>query len=648
MKAKVSYKVENKVFPPKLGEVELQREIGKRVDRFIYERVSGEFARKEILREAEEMFRDRFDDELYDVGNGYGNWAGEFWGKLIISAVQVCKLKQDPQLRETIRQSAYNILQYQTADGYLNTYRDYRNIMPADPEDTMKYLGWLGDPNYSVWCQKYTFWGLLEAAELLDDTHILTCAEKMAEQLMAVLEELQVRLKDTGICEGMCACSILKPILILYRLTGKKKYYQFALEIVKQWNRRDGEAPNLIRNALSGKPVAQWYPTAKTYPPEKAGMWSSKAYEMMSCYEGLCELYRIDGNEKYLNAVKGLYELLIQYESNILGSVGYCEMFFNAAAYPDAATEICDVIHWMRICYELFCLTGEPKYMESFEKAFVNAFLAGMHQDGKYGAFFIRSSGRHWLAEGHCNTKYQHCCVNNIPRGFCNAAEAAVMGSREGYYINSYIPTRVRFGDAVIWVKDGYIDSGAVTIHGRNLEVGKRLFLRIPEWSKNTLIRCMGAEYSAEAGTYFELSIEKPDFFLKIQFDITPRILDFAGEYRVLPENDYHIKRWTDNIGGPCDRGAMVPHAMSTVRRGPAILARSKRVGSKEEDMFSGKTIWGKKPEISAEMIRHDNLLCACDVTFWMDGENVVYRMCDYASAANQDLGDPRYFTVFV
>ena len=87
MKAKVSYKVENKIFPPKLSAVELQREIGKRVDRFIYERVSGEFAKKEILREAEEVFRYQFDDALFDVGNAYGDWAGEFWGKLIISAV---------------------------------------------------------------------------------------------------------------------------------------------------------------------------------------------------------------------------------------------------------------------------------------------------------------------------------------------------------------------------------------------------------------------------------------------------------------------------------------------------------------------------------------------------------------------------------
>ena len=222
------------------------------------------------------------------------------------------------------------------------------------------------------------------------------------------------------------------------------------------------------------------------------------------------------------------------------------------------------------------------------------------------------------------------------------------MKSSEGYYINSYIPARVQFGESVIWVKDGYIDSGAVTVHFRNLDVNRHLFLRIPEWSKETLVRYMGNEFSAQAGSYLKLPIEKPDFFLQIRFDITPRVLDFNGEFRVLPEDDYHIKRWIDNIGGPCDRGAMVPHPMSTVRRGPIILARSKRVGAKEDAMFSGNTVWGQNAAASAVMIRHDNLLCVCDVTFQTDSESVTYRMCDYASAANRDLEDPRYFTVFV
>ena len=48
----------------------------------------------------------------------------------------------------------------------------------------------------------------------------------------------------------------------------------------------------------------------------------------------------------------------------------------------------------------------------------VNAFLAGVYEDGKTGAFMVRSHGQHRYATIDCSTKYQNCCLNNIARGF--------------------------------------------------------------------------------------------------------------------------------------------------------------------------------------------------------------------------------------
>ena len=340
MKTKIAYKVNNKVHGPELGNAEILGEIGRRIDRFIYERVSGEFARTEIIKEAEEAFRHQYDDEVYEGTCSFGLWAGEFWGKLIISAARVCRVKNSSMLREYLREAAYELLKYQREDGYLNTYRESRNMLEADPELSEKLYGWKSNSNWNIWCRKYTMWGLLECAQLLEDEYILNCVDRMAEQLITEIDELQVRLKDTGVMDGTPACSIMKPILILYRLTGKEKYYEFACKIVKEWNRSDNEKPNLIHNALSGKPVEAWYQIPECYPPEKPGLWIAKAYEMMSCFEGLCELYRISGETLYLDAVKAFYEMLKKEELNILGSVGYCERFASATEYPDAATEI--------------------------------------------------------------------------------------------------------------------------------------------------------------------------------------------------------------------------------------------------------------------------------------------------------------------
>ena len=129
---------------------------------------------------------------------------------------------------------------------------------------------------------------------------------------------------------------------------------------------------------------------------------------------------------------------------------------------------------------------------------------------------------------------------------------------------------------------------------------------------------------------------------------MTLHIRDFAGEYQELPDNDYHIKRWIDQRNGLCNRSVMLRHPMSTLQRGPLLLARTKRLGSDEESMFSQRTVWGKECEGSAVVVKHDHMLCACEVTLHTKDEDYTYLMCDYASAANRDLEDPHYFTVFV
>ena len=64
MEYKVPYQVENLICLPDVGDVRLDGEIGIRYDRFIYERVTGQFAIDYILREAEEFFADQYDDEF--------------------------------------------------------------------------------------------------------------------------------------------------------------------------------------------------------------------------------------------------------------------------------------------------------------------------------------------------------------------------------------------------------------------------------------------------------------------------------------------------------------------------------------------------------------------------------------------------------
>lgn len=635
MEYKIDYRVQNVVSTPNLSNIRLDGEIGARFDRFCHERISGQFAMNEILREAEECFRDKYDDEFCA-----GKWRGEFWGKQILSAVRVCRMKNDPALKEDIRASAYRILSCQQPDGYLGTYKNGDSVFPADTRQAMIELGWECNYNWNVWGQKYTLWALLECAQLLDERYILACCERMADHLLGLIDRLGARVKDTGVMHGMASCSILKPMLLLYRLTGRQEYLDFCLKMAWEWERADNECPNLIKSAMGDVPPENWYD----------GEWYPKAYEMTSCFDGLIELYRVTGEGLYLRAAGAFWEMLKKYESNILGSVGYCERYASAASYQDSATEICDVIHWMRLSHELFLLTGEARYMEALEKAFLNAFLAGVYEDGRGGAFFVRAAGRHSDGDPQVETKYQHCCVNNAARGFVNAAESAVTECEDGYMINLWFQTRVKFNKTSFRVTAGYMDRGGASIIAREVPAGKRLYLRIPEWSRETVIARNGEETVVTApGTYCCIDLPEGDSLTQLRFDMTPEVIDLTGVCcGNLPKNDYHAQRWADANNGLCDSGLLTTRPMSIIRRGPVMLARSKKLGCTESEMFSGDTVHGKNAACAAQMILHSRMLTACRVTLKTEDGEKEYLMCDVASAANRALEDPKYFTMYV
>ena len=648
MNYKINYKVQNVMDTAPLGNCFLEGEIGARFDRFILERVSGKFALEEILREAEDFFKTQYDD-IYT----FGYWRSEFWGKLMLSAVRCSQYKNDDVLKEELRKSCYKMLSFQREDGYLSTYRNSDNLYPVDVVKSALYSGWEANYCWNVWGMKYTLWALIEAYEYMQDEKILTGATKLADWIVAKFKADGTRVKDSGVMDGMPSSSILKPMLVLYRITGDEKYLTFGKDIVKEWSREDNERPNLITNALSGEAVADWYGLSAKKLNEGHDLgadWVPKAYEMTSCFDGIIEMYRITGDEVLLNAAKAFYEMLKKYESNILGSVGYCERYQHGASYADSATEICDVLHWMRLCYELFRLTGQAKYMQSFEKAFVNAYMAGVYEDGKMSAFFVRSAGRHYRAQPQCETMYQHCCLNNVGRGLTNAVESCVTKSADGYFVNMFVQSYVRFGNTDIRVGAGYFDSGWVGIAVRNPEKGKKLYIRIPEWSKNTKIRVgLGDEVIVPVcGDYYEVELNEDTTIMKIRFDMTTEVINC--DWEPIPDDDYHSFRWGDGTFGLCNKEMMLKCSKVVLRRGPVILARSKKFGAKEEDMFSLETLYGKNIQsiIARPIINNIGVLVTLRVHITVDDEVKEYILCDYASAANVDTNDPKFFSIYL
>ena len=647
MKPCVPYKAENILAFEPIGNTQIGGFIGEYFHRFFEKRVLSDYAKTAIFGEAENALRYPHDDDTI-----VGMWSGEFWGKLEISACRVYEYTKDETLKKFVRDSAKRILSYARPDGYINSYRDSTDFFPPDPDETEKLVGWRCTWNWNIWCRKYTLWGLAECALLTDDNEILSGAHKLARQLIRELHDNGVTsLAQTGTeCfKGLPSSSILKPMLILYRCTADPELLDFCIKIAEDWDRDDGRMPNIIRNALLKKPVHTQYPHSEQW---------AKAYETMSCLDGLAELYRITGTQKYFDAVRYMVDLLAQYEKNVLGSVGFNDIFADAHTLQNAISEPCDVIHWIRILTELFALTKDTRYADLAENAFYNAYTAGISDDGTWGARGVRSSGRHFAAKGQSGCTLNHCCVDNMPRGFLNFSSFAVMSGKDGLYINQFCPFvfEDRNHSVQISCSDGYLENGKVRLDIRT-ESPLLLHVRVPDCSgDNAFLTVCGdaRKIPLTKGTFVELPIEN-SAQIDLDFDFSAKLHDFTVsiESDSLPDEDFRIKRWLGDYTPErsLPRDCMLSKPRSFITYGPLLLCRSKKLGATEQELFESDSLCGTDPTINLKPIPRGkaNVLCRFKLSVANENTEKTFDLCDYGTASdNLDNLDPHFFNLYL
>ncbi len=599
---------------PALRNVRLEGWLGAKMDRFIAQRLVDPFMRNQVFDEARQAFEFR-DDDIAKAG---GYWRGEFWGKEMLSSARVADYLQDRDFLSFVREECHRLMKFQDADGYLGSYADKDLIYIYDREACVKKVGWLS--NWNLWNRKYCIWGMFMAYKATGDRDILASVEAQMDQWIDTVRRVGVPLCDTGAAEmnGMPPMSILKPLLMIYGETGKKKYLDFATAMLPLWDRDDGRCPNFFRNAATGKALHAWYPKPQSW---------AKCYEMMSCLDGLLEYYRVTGERRCLDTVAKIRDLLDEYESNPLGGVGFGDKFIGAASRPNGVSEVCDAIHWMRLNIDLFLITGEDRYLDSVERCWYNNFFAGVDRDGLYGSFFVRAASRH-EHQKQCGYAYNHCCVNNVPRSLMDFASTVVTRDGNGvFHVNQYQDATVTLDGVKFTIRGGYPAEGTVTVTVSDST--KKVAFRKPSW-------CPRMDVAEKGGVY------------TLSFDMNPRLVAAAQvlnpqEASTLAATD----TWAENryiyrkgLGEDVRRQYRSAPALA-LWNGPLLLAKSRRLGMTTEQLADVSSVIGKGYRPILTRIPSDRVMAAYDVRLVKDGApDRTARVCDFQSAADARLGN--------
>ena len=445
-------------------------------------------------------------------------WQTEFWGKWMHSAAPFAVYARSAKLRAMMERGARRIIESQEPSGYIGNY----------PDELRCGEGW------DVWGMKYTMMGLLHYHDWAKaEAAAGTAPSPTAEEALAacrrlcdyVIAELgpggrrRRELWETGSHSGYASSSILEPVVWLFWRTGEKRYADFAACVVKGME-EPAAGPRLVDLALDGVPVADRNGYGNTPGPDGNYVNKhnrSKAYEMLSCYQGILDFCAATGTRPDAReAAFATARDVAATEITLAGGASSGERWFHGARKQHlpylGLQETCVTTTWMRLCERLLDETGDPWWADHIERSFYNAYLAAMKPDGSAFAAYTPLSGYRWPGHHHC---FMHidCCTANGPRGFLcflrelfkTEGDAAVFNFYASALVEGTVPAtgrKVKFETYSLYPR-----TDSVRIQSRfESEEPVALKLRIPAWSAETAVKVNGeAQPGVRAGSYFTL-----------------------------------------------------------------------------------------------------------------------------------------------
>lgn len=431
-------------------------------------------------------------------------WLGEHAGKFIHAGTLAWRSSKDERWRHRLDEAVQRLIGAQLPNGYLGTYPEKDRFVEGDG------VSWDG-PVWDVWAHKYCLVGLLTYYQATGHQPALAASRRAADLLCETFGPGKKSLVRASSHVGMASTSVLEPMAVLYRLTGERRYLDFCHHILDAWEQPP--ASRILTGLLEHGNV---HKTA-----------NSKAYEMLSNLVGLMELYRLEGDARYLRACQAAWDDVSSRRLYPIGTTSYAEHFTDDFALPlgplgdekePKIGEGCVTVTWLQLTLQLLQVTGAPKYADALERTLYNALPGAQSPHTGKVCYFIPLNGHRRFGEvSHGLRPDISCCSSSIPRGFAlipecvcgtvNGAPAILQYEPGTYRVlanleGSTVPIELRIGA-------GYPELDQFTIEVRPPKAARfALLLRVPTWAESFEARVGDAQFKGKAGEMLRLERE--------------------------------------------------------------------------------------------------------------------------------------------
>jgi len=487
-------------------------------------------------------------------------WAGEFAGKYLTHSALIYAITGDPKLEAHLKKFAHDLAALQAADGYLG------------PWATPYQLGIHGQsPNggttWDLWGHYHAIVGLLTWYEISGDEEAFACARRIGDMLCNVFLGTGRRVYEAERYEMNMA--VYHGLLLLYRHTGEKRYFDLAAEVEKDFE--TPPAGDYIRGPLNGLKFHE------TPQPR---------WESLHSILGIVERYFLDGGDDYRTAFSRLWWSMLEGDRHNNGGFSSGERA-TGNPYDIYAIETCCTVAWTAMTLDMLRLEGDSIIADELEFTLFNSGLGLMSPSGRWVTYDTPMDGRR-IASAHAivfqarpASSELNCCSVNGPRILGMVKDWALTRNTDGISVNYYGPCTLSFettsaNRVVITQETDYPRESKVTLrispdHAEEFT----LALRIPHWSERTSVIVNGvAVEGVVSGQYLKLKRKwqasdtiEIDFDFRLHYWVHGNGYDYAdyeAEWQVfgpedadapLPSEGDTPKRTIQSVGGHLDAG---------------------------------------------------------------------------------------------
>lgn len=302
----------------------------------------------------------------------------------------------DPQVAARTQYIIDGLVKSRDHDGYLGFWN-------VEPENRQNHINW------TLHEQEYINLAFVRHYRCTGSPQSLAHAKIMGDYILKTFPTPQHPCYDPG---DICTAGLPEGMLELYRVTGDKRYFDFAADVPH------GNHHGEVRLAS----LRTWEQDF-SHPPRHVYVMLARCYAQT-------ELYRLAGEDNLLHMSQLMRNELLKKNAGGMLVTGSCsdgEQFTYNQNGKGAIGESCVTAYLLRWIDSLMRLEGDMRYGDLLERTIHNALFAANSPDGRWIRYFTPFTG-----DRAYDTRDYFCCCGNYRRAVAELPQKVYYRTPDG------------------------------------------------------------------------------------------------------------------------------------------------------------------------------------------------------------------------